>query len=147
MLSLRQRAFNFLARRDYASQELIDKLKKYASREEAEAVVASFIASGIISDERYIASYLNVKQNKFGLVKLRIMLYNKTGNCELVDRIIAGSDLDQVSAAYKIWEKKFRPALDAKEQARQIRFLQYRGFSFDIIKKVFAHAKEDFGNI
>lgn len=147
MLSLKARAFNFLARRDYASRELIEKLATYATTKEAEAVVAELVANGIVCDKRYIISYINSKQNKFGLLKIRFLLYNKVGNNELVDDTLANFAYDQIEAAHKIWERRFNSLpTDAKEKARQMRFLQYRGFSLDIIQQVFAQAKEDFGS-
>jgi regulatory protein len=37
-----------------------------------------------------------------------------------------------------VWQRKYRsPPVDAKEKAKQMRFLQSRGFSFEIIAKVF----------
>ena len=39
--------------------------------------------------------------------------------------------------AKALWLKKFgQPAQDEKEKAKQVRFLQARGFGFDIIRKI-----------
>jgi regulatory protein len=46
--------------------------------------------------------------------------------------------------AKDIWRKKFKKAPDSRDEwARQARFLQGRGFGFDIIKKVLNSKLED----
>jgi regulatory protein len=49
-------------------------------------------------------------------------------------RELKGSEL---AAAREVWKKKFDTApQDEKEKAKQMRFLQSRGFSMDVIFKV-----------
>ncbi|MDP1940194.1 MAG: RecX family transcriptional regulator [Gallionella sp.] len=49
-----------------------------------------------------------------------------------------------MESARGVWQRKFGILpQDDKEKARQIRFLQTRGFGFDAIFKVLRHAEAD----
>jgi regulatory protein len=51
------------------------------------------------------------------------------------------TELDRARAA---WRKRFgQPPANAAERAKQIRFLQGRGFSFDAIRRVVAGADDE----
>jgi regulatory protein len=57
---------------------------------------------------------------------------------------LADADLaelgDELERARAVWAKKFSAApADAREWARQARFLQSRGFSTEIIRKLLKH--------
>ena len=46
----------------------------------------------------------------------------------------------ELAAAREVWQRKFGTApQDEKEKAKQVRFLQSRGFSLDVIFKVLRH--------
>jgi regulatory protein len=51
---------------------------------------------------------------------------------------LASADLpDELERAREIWARKFAsPPADAREWARQARFIQSRGFSTDIIRRL-----------
>jgi regulatory protein len=47
----------------------------------------------------------------------------------------------ELERARKIWRRKFsEPPANQKEKARQIRFLQHRGFTNETIKQIFTKA-------
>ena len=56
---------------------------------------------------------------------------------ELIDATVADLAQTELQRAHAVWQKKFgEPPSNAKEYAKQTRFMAYRGFSFDIIKQV-----------
>jgi regulatory protein len=58
----------------------------------------------------------------------------------------AASDVkeNELENATEVWRKKYnQPANDRNEWAKQARFLQSRGFSFDTIKAVLKAAEDD----
>ena len=51
---------------------------------------------------------------------------------------------NELENAFEIWRKKFKAIPPSRDEwARQARFLQSRGFGFDIIKKVLNSKLED----
>lgn len=136
--SLKAKALYFLARREYAYQELYSKLKKYSEDDEEIKSLLDFLQErGWLSEERYIKSYLDSKSKKYGLLKIKHVLMQKTSNPELVNHILSENPVDEYDLARKLWLKKFgQVATEQNELAKQIRFLQNKGFSFTIIKKV-----------
>jgi regulatory protein len=50
----------------------------------------------------------------------------------------------ELERAREAWEKRFSaPPASATERAKQMRFLQGRGFSFDVIRRVVAGTEDD----
>jgi regulatory protein len=142
MISLKNKALYYLARREYAYHELFNKLKPdYDDEAQIHAVLDELVVLKYLSNERYILSYLNYKSQKYGLQKIRYDLIQKTGDSNLVDNVLndAKDKLNEYENAHRLWLKRFGiKALDNKELAKQIRYLQYKGFSHDIIKQVLA---------
>lgn len=55
----------------------------------------------------------------------------------LIDEAVAGLRNDELANARAVWQKKFgEPPNNRELWAKQARFLQGRGFGFDIIKQV-----------
>ena len=51
---------------------------------------------------------------------------------------------DELANAKAVWRKKYNAAPSSREEwAKQARFLQSRGFGFEIIKKVINEQEED----
>ena len=138
MNDLKARAIRLLARREHSRAELARKLAADGTQEEIEAVLAELTASGLLSDARYAEAYLRTNAGRFGAAKLRQTLRAKGIAGELVEEQLAAADApDELFRAREIWARKFgtTPA-DAREWARQARFLQSRGFSADVIRKL-----------
>ena len=56
---------------------------------------------------------------------------------ELVEKAVAEVRQDELSNARAIWRKKYKEGPKSREEwAKQARFLQSRGFSFELIKKI-----------
>lgn len=140
--SLRGRAVKLLARRDHSRAELSKKLSPLAAPEEINAVLDQLEQSGLLSDARAAAAYVRAHASRFGAAKLNHTLRAKGISAELIEASIAQQELgSELQRAREVWQRKFgqqpMPEVrDAKEWARQARFLQSRGFSAEIIRKL-----------
>ena len=142
---LKKKALFFLAKRDFAYNELFNKLKPYALNEdELHSVLSDLKNKGWLSEERYINNYISSKNKRYGILKIKNELYVKSGDRDLINELIIENNIDEVETAHQLWKNKFGDnvtTLDQKLIARGIRFLKYRGFNFDTINKVLQKIK------
>lgn len=139
--SLMARAVAYLARREYSRTELLDKLKAYLidgqSEQDIERVLDRLQEMGYLSDARYAQIRARVRGEKFGNRRIMNELRAKGVDDEHVQAAIDSLKESEPARALRVWERKFSdPPKDAKEKARQIRYLAYRGFSFEVIMQV-----------
>jgi len=143
---LRQRALEYLGKREYSYHELGQKLKTYAEEtDDIPALLEDFKTRGWLSDKRFTDQLVHARQVKFGSGKVANELRQKGVADDLISDAIARLKENELSNATEVWRKKFKvPASNRDEWAKQARFLQSRGFGFDIIKKVLnTKAEED----
>ena len=145
--SLRQRALDYLGKREYSYQELGQKLKPYLDEADDEdritAILEDFKTRGWLSDARFTEQVAHGRRAKFGSSKIAHELREKGVSEELVADALSKLKESDLSAATEVWRKKYKAAaMDKNEWAKQARFLQSRGFGFDIIKKVL-NTKDD----
>ncbi len=140
-LEARKKAMDFLARREYGRNELIRKLadKGYV-RNIVEQAVNQLTLDGLQCDERFAGSFVQsrISQGK-GPVRIRLDLSQRGVEDATIECAIDESAADWHGLAREVRERKFgfdSPA-DFKEKARQMRFLQYRGFERDHIQSAF----------
>ena len=78
------------------------------------------------------------RQDK-GSVVIRLELRNKGVASELIERFVDDYDSVWLELVREVWRKKFRSTLpvDSRERAKQMRFLQSRGFASRHIQSVF----------
>lgn len=136
MSEIYQRAVRLLARREHTRAELARKLAPHGTEEEIENVLNELSRTGLQSDARFAESYLRSQVGRLGAARLRQTLRQKGVASDTIDEQL--TDLpDESSRARDVWNRKFgMPPADAKEWARQARFLQGRGFSTDIIRRL-----------
>ncbi len=134
----RKKAMDFLARREYGQAELIKKLadKGYA-REIAEQAIIKLTEEGLQSDQRFAESFVQSRINQGkGPVRIRLDLGQRGIADAAIEEALDEAGADWYRLAGEIRDKKFgsaRPA-DFAEKAKQMRFLQYRGFEPDHIQ-------------
>jgi len=137
---------DFLARREYGQQELIDKLSgKGFDRDIAGQAVRVLTGEGLQSDQRFAESFVQSRINQGkGPVRIRQDLSQRGIHSSLVDLALDVAGADWHALATDIRNKKFgrRQPADFKEKARQMRFLQYRGFEPDHIQSAVAAADD-----
>jgi regulatory protein len=146
-ISLRARALKYLARREYSRAELRGKLLPHAQAvddfEQAidstgpvnlEALLDDLTERGWLSDVRAASQLVHAKRSRFGLQRITHELRQKGIAEELISAALPALKDSELDAAREVWRKKFGTAPhDEKEKAKQIRFLQSRGFSLDAI--------------
>ena len=131
-IEARKKAMDYLARREYGRLELQAKLVSAGFNTETGRVAVDRLASESLQcDRRFIENFIQSRINKGkGPIRIRIELEERRLESELVDEVLSECDEDWFAMARNIREKKFGTELpaDYKEKARQMRFLQYRGF-------------------
>jgi regulatory protein len=136
-LAVRNTAINLLARRDFATDELRVKLERRGyDRDVVSTVVAELIEERFLDDARYAANYVSYHADR-GQGPLRIAAdLRALGLTDPLIEAALASGPDWRAAARELRLRKFGPGepADWAEQARQARFLQYRGFSSDDIR-------------
>ena len=137
-LSLRERALGYLSRREYSYKELQQKLQGYAEeQDDLPALLEDFKKRGWLSEERYTEQIVHARKGKFGSLRIAHELREHGVAEDLVVKAVAEVKSDEVANARAICRKKFDAPPTTREQwAKQARFLQSRGFSFDVIKQV-----------
>ena len=142
VVELRARALRLLARREHTRQELESKLSPHAgSSEELKGLIAGLKQKNQLSEERFAEARARQLSRKFGAARIRQDLKAKGVSEELIERVSPADDLERARA---ILERKYRtPATTREERAKRMRFLQGRGFSFDIIRSVLSSRDPD----
>ena len=162
-LSLKTRALQYLARREYSRAELAAKLLPHlqashvqpddegfeqlaevieppdleSMQSELDALLDDLTARGWLSDERAATQLLHARRPRFGTQRIAHELRQKGISDELIARALPELKDGELEAARGVWQRKFgTPPQDDREKSKQIRFLQSRGFGFDVIFKV-----------
>ena len=139
---LKARALRHLARREHARAELARKLAPHATSGEAlQALLSELEQKRQLSDERYAESRAHAMARKYGAARIRQDLKAKGVAEEVIERISAAGELETARA---ILQRKYRqPASTREERARRARFLQGRGFSYDVIHRLVSSKDPD----
>jgi regulatory protein len=136
--SLKARAIGFLARREYARAELRDRLLATgATSDEVDPVLDELAAQGYLSDARFAHALVRQKQGAYSRRSLAQTLKAKGVAGEVVTEALAGAETDDAATLVALWRRRFgRAPADDRERARQVRFLQSRGFGLSAIFKL-----------
>jgi len=136
-----------LARREYSRTELHAKLLTHAKEtDDVEAVLDDLIKRGWLSDARALEQTVSVRRHRFGTQRIAHELRQKGISDELISTVLPDLKQGELEAAREVWQRKFAsPPQDPKEKAKQMRFLQSRGFSMEVIFKVMKLSDEDEG--
>ena len=141
---LRARALSCLSRREYSRDELYRKLAPYTEDpDELNGLLEDLKTRGWLSDQRFVEQIVHARQGKFGSQRVAYELRQKGVAEELIGTALEQVKEGELDSARTVWQRKFgRLPVDAKDQARQMRFLQSRGFSGDIIRKVLRYGDD-----
>ena len=135
------RALRFLTRREHSRAELASKLAPHAESPQAlQALLDDLAQRKQLSDERYAETRTHWLSRKFGAAKIRQDLKEHGVADAVIARVSADGDLEKASA---ILARKYRaPVSTREEKAKRARFLQSRGFSYEIIRKLLSTGDE-----
>lgn len=134
-VELKVRALRLLTRREHSRAELARKLAPHAESPQAlEAVLAELAQRKQLSDERYAETRAHWLSRKYGAAKVRQDLKAHGVAEAVIERVSSEGDLEKAKA---ILARKYRqPATTREEKAKRARFLQSRGFSYDVIRRL-----------
>ena len=149
-MSLRARALQYLARREYSRAELRGKLQPYAQTDEEfeppenlDSLLDDLTACGWLSDARAVTQLLHAKRSRFGTQRITHELRQRGIAEELIGAALPALKESELQAASEVWQRKFGVLpQDAREKAKQMRFLQSRGFGFDVILQILRPTEE-----
>ena len=138
--ALKHAAVDLLSRRDYSRQELWRKLSpKAASADDLDTVLNDLAACHWQSDERFGAMYLHSRSSRgVGPVRLKQELRTKGLSDDLSQQLMSEQEQDWYGIAAEVAHKKWRTLKDSdpRRTDKLYRFLAYRGFPSDVIRKV-----------
>lgn len=128
----------YLARREHSRAELYAKLQHYVQEgEDLNAVLDELEKRHWLSDARATTQWVDAKRGRFGAQRIAHELREKGIPENLITDVLPQLKETELEAAREVWQKKFGVLpQDQKEKARQIRFLQSRGFSLEVTLKV-----------
>ncbi|MEO1819378.1 regulatory protein RecX [Pseudomonas sp.] len=132
-VAIRRSAMDLLARREHSYAELQRKLRQRGAPSDlAEIELDRLVEDGLLSDERFCEAYIYARsQRGYGPARLREELRQRGVSESLVERSLAEADQDWQALAEQVFAKRFPEgtARDPAERGKQLRFMQYRGFS------------------
>jgi regulatory protein len=140
-------AIALLSRRDFSRAELRSRLLRAAGAQadqgEVERALDAAQAQGLLSEDRLIEGFIRTRQARFGPARLRYELSRRGISEDRIDAALSLAACDEYAVAHALWVKRFKSysSDDAREQARQARFLASRGFSHDVIRRVLKAAR------
>jgi len=133
--------------REHGAKELEAKLtrKGYDSLTSAQ-VIEDLRESGLVSDQRFAEAFVRGHAARgHGPVRIRYELRELGVTLELIQAALNAQEFDWSVLAAEVRQRKFGQATPSSYalRAKQMRFLQYRGFSTDQIRAAFAaHSQE-----
>ncbi|OWW20840.1 recombination regulator RecX [Noviherbaspirillum denitrificans] len=141
-MSLKARALKYLSAREHSRLELGRKLARYAQEgDDVEALLDALEAAKFLSQSRFSESLINRRAARFGNSRILSELQAHGIDGDALQDVKSGLLDDEASRACEVWRKKFRsPPVDAAERAKQMRFLQQRGFSSSAIRAALSAA-------
>ena len=133
--SLHARAMRLLARREHSRVELRRKLATIAVEgEDVDGIIEQLAQRGWLSDARYAEQAVRAKARRFGPLKVAHELRSKGIDDEAIAAAFRAAGDDGEADIERVWKTRFSAAPDNdRERARQVRFLQGRGFKLDDI--------------
>jgi regulatory protein len=137
--SLRGRALRLLGRREFSRQELDRRLRGFAEEPaELEALLDDLAERGWLSDARYADAVVRKHTGQYARRSIAQKLKQAGINEEVTAAaLVTVNPEEEFAAALALCQRKFRRApTDQKEKARQIRFLQSRGYSLSLVLRV-----------
>jgi len=142
--TLQTRAITLLSRREYSRQELARKLAPHAPDTDTLTQLLDKLArENWLSDARYAQSLAHRQAPRQGTRRIVHTLRQHGIDEDSVAELTQQLRDTELERARAIWAKKFgTPPANAKEHARQLRFMAYRGFSPDILRRVIADAPD-----
>lgn len=142
---LKTRALRYLARREHSRLELERKLAPHTEDPaELQKVLDEMERRGWLSAQRVVEQTLHNRRARYGSRRIVRELEDKGIAQALIAEAVQQLRTGEVEAARDVWRRKFgTPPGDARERARQMRFLLGRGFDPEAVNKVVNEKNDD----
>jgi regulatory protein len=138
-VNIRKDALKMLARREHSYFELSQKLLQRAYEPiQIENALQKLVEAGWLNDARFAEIYMRSRISKgYGPVRIEVELQARGIAKPLIADCLQQTNDFWLAHLAAVWRKKFKQqqSKDAREYARQVRYLQYKGFSFEQIKQ------------
>ena len=138
---------DLLARREHGRVELTRKLRQRgASPEMIEEALDRLTEDGLLSEARYLESFVSYRaRSGYGPLRIREELSQRGLQRGDIELALRESGIDWQEQLQDVWRRKFSGHLpiDARERAKQGRFLSYRGYSMELINRLFSGRSDD----
>ena len=139
ILSAKSVAVRLLSRREHSTYEIRNKLLQRDFDEvEVEQALVELQQGDWLSDERYAEAYIRMRQQKgFGPIRIANELNERGVKEGIVETYLHAGEENWRQTLLRMYEKKYKNVAieNYNDKAKRIRFMQYRGFSLDMIYK------------
>jgi len=139
-VAVRRVAMDLLARREHGRVELTRKLRQRGAPPDLiEPALDRLCEQGLLSESRYLESYVRSRANAgYGPLRIREELSQRGLPKADIEQALRDSGFDWAEQLRDLWQRKFVGQIpaDARERAKQGRFLSYRGYSLEMISRL-----------
>jgi regulatory protein len=138
--NIRRTILNWLARRDHSQHEIAQKLKNKAYPPDIiHTIVGELAQQGLINEQRFTENYIYWRRGRgYGPLRISRELQTRGISAEMIAEHLNITDNAWLCEIRKVWQKHFKGKLpdDFKLRAKQMRFLQSRGFTREQIASI-----------
>ncbi|WLG86017.1 recombination regulator RecX [Pseudomonas cucumis] len=142
LVAVRRTAMDLLARREHGRVELTRKLRQRGALPEMiDTALDRLTEEGLLSESRYLESFVSYRaRSGYGPLRIREELSQRGLQRTDVELALRESGINWQEQLEDTWRRKFSGHLpiDARERAKQGRFLSYRGYSMEMISRLFS---------
>ncbi|MBB3240758.1 regulatory protein [Pseudomonas sp. Tn43] len=142
LVAVRRTAMDLLARREHGRVELTRKLRQRGALPEMiDTALDRLTEEGLLSESRYLESFVSYRaRSGYGPLRIREELSQRGLQRTDIELALRESGINWQEQLEDTWRRKFSGHLpiDAQERAKQGRFLSYRGYSMEMISRLFS---------
>ncbi|UVK99808.1 recombination regulator RecX [Pseudomonas sp. B21-048] len=147
LVAVRRTAMDLLARREHGRVELTRKLRQRGALPEMiDTALDRLTEEGLLSESRYLESFVSYRaRSGYGPLRIREELSQRGLQRTDIELALRESGINWQEQLEDTWRRKFAGHLpiDARERAKQGRFLSYRGYSMEMISRLFSGREMD----
>lgn len=138
---------DLLARREHSQLELSRKLiRKGFDADRVERIISELQSDNLQSDQRFAEQYVRYRADRgYGPYRIVQELKERGIHGSLINELVISDDPAWLERCHQVRSRRFgtgRPG-DIREQAKQQRFLNYRGFTSEQIRRLMKDAYEE----
>ena len=141
LVAVRRTAMDLLARREHGRVELTRKLRQRGAPDDMiDTALDRLTEEGLLSESRYLESFVSYRaRSGYGPLRIREELSQRGLQRTDIELALRECGISWQAQLEDTWRRKFAGHLpiDARERAKQGRFLAYRGYSMEMIGRLF----------